>query len=217
MKIPPTLRILRQVAIGKSFYRASLNLIAEQRVILKGTVLDLGAGEGPSYWNHILTNGCKVIRCDLQPHPRCHLVLNLETPLPLKKASMDVILLFNVLEHVYNHKNLLTETYRLLKPGGTVFLAAPFLHRIHAHPHDYFRYSAEALKKLSAETGFKEFDLQLCGAGLFKAMYTFVPFRTSLIRYLLGAMVILLDKLATRTRSYYTTDFPLGYFCTLRK
>lgn len=46
-------------------------------------------------------------------------------PLPFEDASFDVILSFQVIEHVHNEKVYLQEARRVLKPSGTIIIITP--------------------------------------------------------------------------------------------
>ncbi len=45
--------------------------------------------------------------------------------LPFREHSFDVVTLWNVLEHIPQYRLALRETYRVLKPGGTLLILAP--------------------------------------------------------------------------------------------
>jgi SAM-dependent methyltransferase len=47
------------------------------------------------------------------------------TELPLKRASADVVVSFEVIEHVVDHKRFLNEASRVLKPDGTLVISTP--------------------------------------------------------------------------------------------
>lgn len=65
--------------------------------------------------------------------------------LPLRSRSVDGILCEMVLEHVAEARQALSEFERVLKPGGRVYLAVPFLWPYHASPHDYWRWTLPGL------------------------------------------------------------------------
>src|ERR1051325_897894 len=51
--------------------------------------------------------------------------------IPLGDASIDSVLLTEVLEHCPEPETVLREIYRVLKPGGFMFLTVPFIWPIH--------------------------------------------------------------------------------------
>jgi len=67
--------------------------------------------------------------------------------LPFRSQSVDGILCEMVLEHVPDAKGALREFRRVLKPGGRMYLAVPFLWPYHASPHDYWRWTSSGLEK----------------------------------------------------------------------
>jgi ubiquinone/menaquinone biosynthesis C-methylase UbiE len=46
--------------------------------------------------------------------------------LPFKTASIDFIVSLDVIEHIYNTKNILNEFYRILTPNGKLLLSTPY-------------------------------------------------------------------------------------------
>lgn len=60
----------------------------------------------------------------------------LEIPLP--DASLDAIFCTEVLEHVTDPVAVIREFRRLLKPGGMLFLTAPFNSDLHMAPYHYY-------------------------------------------------------------------------------
>lgn len=57
--------------------------------------------------------------------------------IPAPNASFDAILCSEVLEHVPEPTHALDEFLRLLKPGGTLILTAPFASLVHFAPYHY--------------------------------------------------------------------------------
>ena len=68
--------------------------------------------------------------------------------LPFHDNAFDAIISEAVLEHVLEPKQVVAEIYRVLKPGGYVCAAVPFLQGFHASPHDYQRYTVPGFNHL---------------------------------------------------------------------
>jgi SAM-dependent methyltransferase len=59
------------------------------------------------------------------------------TAIPAEDQSFDIILCSEVLEHVPEPTHALDEFARLLKPGGTLLLTAPFASMVHMAPYHF--------------------------------------------------------------------------------
>jgi SAM-dependent methyltransferase len=153
---------------GKSISKSLRDLEIERNVQLAGMVVDLGSGQNPTYWEHLQpTHDVEIVRVDLvrsQNGP--DIVADLEDSLPLKDGVANCVLLFGVIEHIFNFSGLLNEINRVLHDGGTLYMSAPFLFRVHSDPHDYFRYSQETLERILKRLGFKQVEI-ISHGGLF--------------------------------------------------
>ncbi len=89
-----------------------------------------------------------AVGVDMLPGDGVDLVLNLEEPLPKGLGKFDHIECLSVLEHSRRPWKLAANLQRLLVDGGTLHLSAPFVWRVHAYPHDYFRYTKEGVRSL---------------------------------------------------------------------
>ena len=61
--------------------------------------------------------------------------------IPVESNSFDSVICSEVLEHVRNPTSILKEAFRVLKPGGLMFICVPFIFRIHPDPDDFGRYT----------------------------------------------------------------------------
>lgn len=75
--------------------------------------------------------------------------------IPVGDGSFDGVILAETLEHVRDPKAVLTESFRVLKPGGTLLATAPFMYHVHADPKDYGRYTEYYFREVLQEIGFK--------------------------------------------------------------
>lgn len=65
--------------------------------------------------------------------------------LPLADASVDTVVILEVMEHLRRPREALQEIVRVLRPNGRLLLSMPFLYPIHDAPHDYQRLTMHGL------------------------------------------------------------------------
>ena len=208
----------------------SLLRLAEHRAIsklsLSGEVLDLG-GDSRSEYQHLIkgTHINTIVNLDEKSKP--DFLQDLEQLLPFSDESYDHVLLINVVEHIFNYRQLLSEASRVVKRGGSVVIVVPFLFPIHPSPHDYWRFSEEVLRKECELAGLKVSELVSLGGGVFSARYVmldrllprplrFVSFYT--VRYFVRFADRAFDGVARLFgKKYNSADYALGYFVTASK
>jgi SAM-dependent methyltransferase len=159
-------RVLPQLARGKSLSRTLLNLSLRSRSI-GGQVLDLGAkSRTGSYYSHLsVRDGAQITFTDLAGGPGIERV-DVEQAFPFDSASFDVVLAMHLFEHVYHYRNAPAEIARILKPGGELIVAVPFLQEYHADPDDYVRLTQTALVRWGEDAGLRCTYLEALGEGL---------------------------------------------------
>lgn len=81
-------------------------------------------------------------------------VCDLES-MPFSDNEFDCIICTQVLEHVKEPQLVVNEAYRVLRPGGSIYLSAPQGWGVHQAPHDFFRFTCYALEYLFEKAGFK--------------------------------------------------------------
>jgi SAM-dependent methyltransferase len=74
--------------------------------------------------------------------------------IPMANATVDAVLLTEVLEHCACPGDLLGEVHRILRPGGVVFLTVPFIWPLHDVPQDQYRLTPFAVARLLEDSGF---------------------------------------------------------------
>ncbi|TAG02771.1 MAG: class I SAM-dependent methyltransferase [Betaproteobacteria bacterium] len=109
-------------------------LIARDQVAGK-VVLDIGSGEG--YGSHLLSGAAQsVVGVDLSTEAVNHATgkyasSNLRyvtascTQIPLPSQSFDVIVSFEMIEHIHEQAEFIAEVNRLLKPDGLFIVSSP--------------------------------------------------------------------------------------------
>ncbi len=109
-----------------------------------GKLLDLGCGKAPLYSTYApFIDGVVLTDWENSAHKNKHLdvVCDITKKLPFKDNTFNTIVLSDVLEHVPNPGDLMSELARILKPGGFVLINVPFIYWLHEVPHDYHRYT----------------------------------------------------------------------------
>lgn len=164
---------LEEIWRGKDLYRILMNLECRQ-FTLAGKVLDLGAGREQASYHRFFK---KDPAAQIQPLDQGLDGIDLEKDrLPQSDSTVNQILAFNLLEHIFNYNYVLAEALRVLKPGGQIIGAVPFLVGFHPDPYDYFRFTSEALEKILSQAGFGEIKTKIFGRGPFSVAYSQLEF-----------------------------------------
>jgi len=150
--IRPSEKLVRGPDTGTPWRQANWRFLETQLSPLpdEARILDVGAGRGDFT---ALTDRFQTIALDIYPYPEIDLVCDLTICNPFKPASFNAVVLMNVLEHVYDTHALLGRIASLLKPGGILIVAIPFLVKLHQTPFDFVRYTHYALERFAGEHG----------------------------------------------------------------
>ncbi|HWQ84012.1 MAG TPA: methyltransferase domain-containing protein [Anaerolineales bacterium] len=149
-EIRPSEKLARGPDTGTPWRRANWQFLQNQLAALPGQarILDVGAGRGDFA---ALLDRFQTIALDIYPYPEVNLVADLTQRNPFRPAQFDAVVLMNVLEHVYDTHTLLARLAELLKPGGILIIAIPFLVKLHQTPVDFVRYTHYALERFAGE------------------------------------------------------------------
>lgn len=195
-------------------------------VILNGSVLDLG-GERDAEYLACIKGAFTVTAVNIDPAAKPDIIHDLEKPLPIPDATYDHVLLINVLEHIFDYRALLKEAIRVVRPGGSVVIVVPFLFPIHPSPHDFWRFTGEALRRVCEELGLAESRIVPLGTGVFAVRHLMLdrllpgPVR-GISNYTARFVTNFADKvfsyLAQRLGKRYTAaEYALGYLVHAHK
>ena len=114
-------------------------------------ILDLGAGNRRRAPN--------VINLEIEATPEVDIIADGHL-LPFKDNTFDAVISEAVLEHVHAPDTVVSEIYRVLKPGGYICVAVPFLQGYHASPSDYQRWTVTGIVQLCS--AFTEIESGAC-------------------------------------------------------
>ncbi|MBI4224911.1 MAG: glycosyltransferase [Candidatus Sungbacteria bacterium] len=101
----------------------------------------LDVGSGPERL------GEEFINIDVYPFPQVDVVAD-ASALPFPAGTADGVVSESLLEHVADPVKVAAEMSRVLKPGGLLYVSAPFVHPYHASPDDFNRWTVSGLKQL---------------------------------------------------------------------
>lgn len=150
--IQPSKKLVRGPNIGTPWRQANWRFLKEQINSLpdEALILDVGAGRGDFA---DLFQKRNYLTLDVYPYPEVDIVCDLTQTNPFHESSFDAILLMNVMEHVYDTHALLGKLAKMLKRGGALIVAIPFMVKMHQVPIDFVRYTHFALERLGRDHG----------------------------------------------------------------
>ena len=129
-------------------------------------VLDYGAGDRPLE-PMLKSRFENYIAADYEPanaaHARRPDIPIVDNNIDVESGTVDCVVLTEVMEHLYEPKEVLSEIYRILKPGGALIGTVPFAIGEHEQPYDFHRYTSFALIRMFEDTGFTVNKLEYVG------------------------------------------------------
>jgi SAM-dependent methyltransferase len=124
---------------------------------LSGNLLDFGCGRKP-YENLFSVNSYTGVDLEVTGHD--HRLSKVDVyydgkTLPFENDHFDALFCSEVLEHIFEPDNILTEIRRVMKKGSLALITTPFCWNEHEAPFDYARYSSFGMKHLLEKNGFR--------------------------------------------------------------
>lgn len=117
-------------------------------------IVDYGCGTSP--YSHLFKkNRNRYLRVDIGQNKLADIKIKEGDLLPLKKASADLILSTQVLEHVNDLNLYLSECARILKKSGRLLISTHGIWPYHPSPEDYRRFTSLGLRYEIEKHGFK--------------------------------------------------------------
>jgi len=199
---------IKQIFLGKSFMRATHNLFLKKKININVFTADLGSGSKNDYQKYIFKNKFLLDSYDLFKKDSNTKPLNLEKRFKLKK-KYKCIILFNVMEHIYNKNILIKSINKSLKKNGRLELFIPFMYRFHGDPDDYVRLTHVYLEKFLRLNGFKV-STTLIATGQMNVVseILFKYFKNSILKFLFSNILTILNKIF-----YYVSKDFRNYYC----
>lgn len=204
-----------------------------------GPIVDIGAGQSP--WKCWLPSHCQYRGIDIKnaddfgmDHRSKDIVYYDGGKMPLDSNFFDGALCIEVLEHAENPDLLVSEVYRILKPGAPLLLSIPWSARRHHIPFDFQRFTREGLQRILSRNGFADITIEERGNDycvvfnkitviIIRNLKSLNPknffLKLSLV-LILSPFALVFFILAHFSLMVATSDGiedPLGYFCIAKK
>ena len=234
---------IKQIFRGKTISRILFNWqVKEHCKGLQGVCVDLAGGKHPSYeeyWDLKCERPARLndsslggfIKTAYDPKDEPDVVVDLNKPIPFEDNFADNIFLFNAIYILEEPKESLREVFRILKPGGKLFLSSPFVNNEMPEPHDYWRFTAEGLEKILKEAGFRKnlealplndsrggdsksnIEIIRLGERFTSRAYLLHGFFTlNIVRLISYTLALLFDKILIPPKIKKLHPCPVGYF-----
>jgi SAM-dependent methyltransferase len=130
----------------------------------QGRLIDLGCGDIP-FRDVLLKRVTAYDSLDLFPQGRdLTYVADIQDMSDVPDGAYDTALCLEVLEHVPDPFQATREICRILAPGGVLIISVPHLSRLHAEPHDYYRYTRYGLRRVLEQADLEVVELHQRGA-----------------------------------------------------
>jgi SAM-dependent methyltransferase len=151
----------------------------------------------------------KVIQLDVIPRGNVDVVAPGEY-LPFPEKSFNLVVISGVIEHTQQPFRVVSESHRVLKGGGKLYISSPWVYPFHGG--DHYRFSNEGLKILCSafdevEVGSLDGPLHAVAIIIMQAVVEYLSFGNKYLRYGLSIPVswlvfplMLLDAVINRDR-----------------
>ncbi len=96
---------------------------------------------------------------------------NSHEKIEIPKKSIDLIIIPNLLHHIYDYEKLFKQCKSFLKKNGSLYIFEPLIRELHQKPDDYFRFTPFGIKKLLHNLGFKKIAINYNGGPFTAAAY----------------------------------------------
>ncbi len=146
----------------------------------------------------------------------------------IKKSSKNLIIIPNLIHHIFDHKILFSQCKNILKRNGQIYIFEPLIRELHQQPSDYFRFTPYGLKQILKDLGFNKISFKLYGGPFSATAYCwdqasqYLPnsLKKKYKRFLISDSIkdiIKLDEKYRKNLVRQNTDFPMSFSISASK
>ena len=215
------LNIISSIFKGYSLLRA-YQIDECKNIRLKGRSIEFGAYKNKKRnFNNFFKGipNCKLSNIYNHNHAN-YIKLDLTKKFKLKKNSFNNVIIFNVLEHLPDTKNVFSEIKNILKKDGTLIGSTPFIYQVHGAPNDYFRFTKDFFYE-NLKKQFKKIYIKQLGHGPFIASFSLInPYLKFLpiLREVILIFAYILDSLIQIfVKTKLSEIYPIGFFFIIKR
>lgn len=148
--------IARNGAVAARFRERAQSLPAPRVLELGTRRVDPARSNRRDAW---VPHAAAFVGVDIAPGPGVDLVADAHRLTDaLGEGAFDAVIACSVFEHLERPWVAALEIAGVLRRGGLVFVQTHHAFPLHAHPHDYWRFSTEALRVIFEDAGLKTVD-----------------------------------------------------------
>lgn len=162
----------REQFILPKLQEAVTQAISESKKTLpsEAKILDIGCGRQP-YRTLLQTGQFQYFSFDVEQNEEktVDFLGYIDQPLPptlVQSGPYDLIILTEVLEHVFDLEKCFSNLVELLSPAGKMILTCPFFFPLHEKPYDFWRMSPFAIEQLCKKFNLEVLEYRRLGSSL---------------------------------------------------
>jgi SAM-dependent methyltransferase len=125
--------------------------VKRHRDCIRGLVLDIGVGAFRRYTDLFPADQYWTLDNSIRCTP--HVVADAHA-LPFKEATFDSLVCTQVLEHLWDPAQAISEFWRVLKTGGGILVTVPQTNELHEEPFDFYRFTQFGISRLLGQCQF---------------------------------------------------------------
>ncbi len=191
-------------------------------LILNGKSLELGASENnKNFFTFVKGKSIFDLSNNFKNKKLNIFKADLTKKINIKSHTYNNILIFNVLEHLPNYDNAISEINRILKKGGSIIGSTPFIYQIHGAPKDYYRFSKDFFYYYLKKNKFRKIEIKCLGFGPFLASYSLIHAYLRFLPIISHAILLICYLIDFFIQLFVKTDlaeiFPIGFIFKAKK